>query len=441
MPGTFEGNQLEAQIREALVRKAVRRFRVLEARHLSILPDMRWLVSNDGTKAVHVLPQAGDGRQQESLRELGTYVQRITMNHPGLAPILDTGYYWDYPYMVARLIAGAQTLAKRLNVSMDAERVLRLAGHLAEALEYAHYRDLYHGALSIEDIYVNDRDVPTILGVGLNQLQLALGVAEQSEQTALTPPEVLAGNKPDKRSDVYALAALVYLLIAGKPARPGRAVNLSLENPDVPPAVDLVLTKALAANPDHRYQDLVEMGLELRLATHSPKAESPSPQPRPRTSTAVEPSLPGGPEQPEPLKDPDRAAAGATGTMSGFPEPLPMPEIDVSTLNQALLMPEIAPIELIEIPPAPEVPEIDWDSLLQPVDVSHLSNVRITTSRLDEIMEEIPDPLLAAARAAREKADQLEATANHQSHTHPQSDQQKGTEPTRVRPTRRKRQQ
>ena len=85
-----------------------------------------------------------------------------------------------------------------------------------------------------------------------------------------------------------------------------------------------------------------------------------------------------------------------------------MPTIDIDVLSQQLPMPEIPPIEAIEIPPPPEVPQLDWSSLLQPLDVSHLSSTVIPAPPTHEYLIDIPDPLQAAADAARAKAEELE---------------------------------
>ena len=77
-----------------------------------------------------------------------------------------------------------------------------------------------------------------------------------------------------------------------------------------------------------------------------------------------------------------------------------MPEIDFSSLNQALEMPEVAEWVQIEIPPAPEIPQVDWAELLQLVDVSSFSSETISLPyAAAETLA--PDPLVAAAMAVK----------------------------------------
>lgn len=77
-----------------------------------------------------------------------------------------------------------------------------------------------------------------------------------------------------------------------------------------------------------------------------------------------------------------------------------MPEIDFTALEQVLEMPQIAEWVQIEIPPAPEIPQIDWAELLQPVDLSQWAGETISLPyEAAETLE--ADPLVAAAMAVK----------------------------------------
>lgn len=77
-----------------------------------------------------------------------------------------------------------------------------------------------------------------------------------------------------------------------------------------------------------------------------------------------------------------------------------MPEIDFTALEQVLEMPQIAEWVQIEIPPAPEIPQVDWAELLQPVDLSQWAGETISLPyEAAETLE--ADPLVAAAMAVK----------------------------------------
>jgi hypothetical protein len=160
------------------------------------------------------------------------------------------------------------------------------------------------------------------------------------------------------------------------------------------------MTKALAENPDERYPSLMEMNRDLRVALRAPRAVA-------RPSTPAQRSVGPAPtrtHQPS-ATSPRGGALGAPArplgvTPDGFPEPLPMPVIDFSALEQVLQMPEVAALVAIEIPPAPEIPKVNWAEMLQPVDLSAFAGAggALTYPTIETLA---PDPLVAAAMAVK----------------------------------------
>jgi serine/threonine-protein kinase len=183
------------------------------------------------------------------------------------------------------------------------------------------------------------------------------------------------------------VGALLFVLLTGKMPTAGKAVTLSQELPVLPPALDAVLTKALASDPADRYADLFAMSHDLSMATRSPRA-------------AVKPpaSPPG--KTPRSAASRARAASQPAPAISGFPEPMPMPAIDMAIFDQPLQMPEIASAVATAMPAPPPVPTVDWDSLLQPVDLSVYGGLAIELPH-DEGVAAAPDPMLAAVQAVR----------------------------------------
>ena len=201
------------------------------------------------------------------------------------------------------------------------------------------------------------------------------------------------------RTDVFAMGALVYVLLTGRVPAAGQQIQLSHSIPAVPVAVDGVLTKALAVNPEERYPSLLEMNRDLRVALRAPRAVTRPSTPAPRRVEAAH-----GPQiavlalrWPQRAQRPTRPPAT---TPDGFPEQLPMPDIDFSSLNQALEMPAVEAWVKIEIPPAPEIPKVDWAELLHLVDVSAYSSeiISLPYAAAETLA---PDPMVAAAMAVK----------------------------------------
>ena len=385
-----------------VVRKAIALYRAASARGGGQTAAI-WQFSPDGRQAVQVLPPTTDSLQQQAFMELSRRLESVTMNHPRLAPVLEAAVQQGYPFLAARVGEGFETLTRRLGLPLDPGKALQIAEQVTSALEYAHYRGVIHGSFDLHDILINEQGQASLLGVGIEQLRQRMGVTGVMLASPLLPPEVESGAQPaDKRTDVYAMGALLYVLLTGRVPAAGQQIHLSQSIPAVPAALDEVMTKALAVNPDERYPSLMEMNSDLRVALRAPRAvarpstpaqRSVGPAPARTHPPSATSSRSGGPTAPAPAKAPGV-------TPDGFPEQLPMPVIDFSALEQVLVMPEVAALVAIEIPPAPEIPKVNWAEMLQPVDLSAFAGAEgaLTYPAIETLA---PDPLVAAAMAVK----------------------------------------
>lgn len=380
-------------INESVVWRAVTAYQAATSRRGQASAAAAWQKAPDGTQVVLVLPQPQDEIQRQALLQLERLVQSTTINHPRLAPVFQTAFSQGYPYVAARLGQSAEALTRRFGLPMDPEQALRVTQQVAEALEYAHHRGLIHGSLGLDDILVTDSGQLTVLGVGVEQLRRLLEPQGPANVSTLAPPEVVAGEAPDARADVFAVGALLYILLTGKMPAVGQPIALSQDLPAVPPAMDAVLTKALAADPSERYPDLFEMGRELRMASHSPRSSTRRIAPAKLAAKAAAPKA-------SQIGDRAKVAGQPPPAISGFPESLPMPMVDIGIFEQPLDMPEIASVEAVVMPVAPSMPKVDWNSLLSPVDLSAFGGLTIEIPHDPEIALPI-DPMLAAVQAVR----------------------------------------
>ncbi len=382
---------------EKLVRKAIALYRAASARGNQPAV-VNWQFSSDGSQAVQVLPQPANSDQQRAFNELSRRLESLTMNHPRLAPILEATIQQGYPFLAARIGDGFQSLTRRFGLPLEPKQAMQIAEQVVSALEYAHYRDVIHGSFDLPYVLVNEQGQASLLGVGVEQLRHRLGATGVGIISPLLPPEIETGTQmADKRTDVYAMGALLYVLLTGRVPSAGQEIQLSQSLPDVPQAVDAVVTKALAIDPDERYHSVVDMGRDLRIALRAPRAMTkPSVAAAHRAEAATSsrtarptPALRSAPPAKPPATNPD-----------GFPEALPMPEIDFTALEQALEMPQIDEWAPIEIPAAPEIPAVDWADLLQPVDLSQWAGETISLPY--EAVETLAaDPLVAAVMAVK----------------------------------------
>ncbi len=217
------------------------------------------------------------------------------MDHPNVLVLLDVGVSDDgVPYLVTELLTG-ETLRELLDRegALPPERAMRLLGPAAHALHHAHLVGIVHRDLKPENIFRVRKDgmgTTKILDFGVAKL-LDTSPGRKLSQTgimlgtmAYSPPEQMQGLADiDHRADQFGFAALFFEALTGRrpfpqvqpfalfqavmsSARP-RATEL---RPELPPAVDDVLTRALDPDREQRYASVEEFYLALSYALTSP---------------------------------------------------------------------------------------------------------------------------------------------------------------------------
>nr|MBA3766419.1 serine/threonine protein kinase [Acidobacteriota bacterium] len=161
--------------------------------------------------------------------------------HPHIAAIYDYGETSDgHPFIVMELVTG-QTLGELLYESgLTITRAVEIIEQVAEALAEAHARSIIHRDIKPSNVLINERGQVKVLDFGLaKQLNedhtqtdpnanTMLSTRTHSETVVGTPlylsPEQATSAPVDARSDLFALGALLYECIAGRPAFAGASV-------------------------------------------------------------------------------------------------------------------------------------------------------------------------------------------------------------------------
>jgi serine/threonine protein kinase len=158
--------------------------------------------------------------------------------------------------------------------------VLHWADNLLDALSYLHSRCIVHHDIKPRNVRLDATGRAVLVDFGLAQHLSADTVEASAGYTAAYAPlEQVRGARTDARSDLYALGATLYELLArcSPPRARARATAvaagrgdplLPLErlNPAVPPSVARVVTRALALAPEERFWEASEMQLALHAA-------------------------------------------------------------------------------------------------------------------------------------------------------------------------------
>jgi serine/threonine-protein kinase len=204
------------------------------------------------------------------LREIAT---TANLRHPHVLPLYDSGEAGGFLFFVMPFVEG-ESLRDRLKreTQLPLEDALRIAGEVADALDYAHGRGVIHRDIKPENILL-ERGHAVVADFGIARAVSTAG-AEKLTETGLavgTPaymsPEQSAGESDlDGRSDLYALGSVLYEMLAGEPPYSGPTAQAIITRrftepapairrlrPAAPPAVEQALLKALARLPADRF--------------------------------------------------------------------------------------------------------------------------------------------------------------------------------------------
>jgi len=215
------------------------------------------------------------------------------LQHPHILPLLDSGDAGGLLYYVMPLVTG-ETLRTR----MERERQLpvadavRIAREVASALDYAHRQGVIHRDIKPENVLLHDGQaivadfgialaVQSAGGSRMTQTGLSLGTPQY-----MSPEQAMGERTIDARSDVYALGAVLYEMLAGDPPFTGGSVQAIVakvlsERPTalrtlrdtVPPNVEEAVFVALAKLPADRFASAAEFSVILGAAgTRTPAA-------------------------------------------------------------------------------------------------------------------------------------------------------------------------
>ena len=206
------------------------------------------------------------------------------LNHPGIVSVYDSGTDGDTPYIVMEFIEG-RTLADYLGSgkTIPPMEAAKIAQDIAEALAVAHAQGVIHRDIKPANVMVTRDGKVLVMDFGIARLITGPETAPQTSAVLGTAsylsPEQAQGQPVDARTDIYALGVVLYEMLTGRPPFTGdspmaiayKQVNAtppapSSANPDVPPALDAVVMRALSKNPANRYQTGKEFADDLERA-------------------------------------------------------------------------------------------------------------------------------------------------------------------------------
>ncbi|MDT5260062.1 MAG: eukaryotic-like serine/threonine-protein kinase, partial [Mycobacterium sp.] len=220
------------------------------------------------------------------------------LNHPSIVAVYDTGEAetptGPLPYIVMEYVDGV-TLRDIVHTDgpLPAQRAIEIIADACQALNFSHQNGIIHRDVKPANIMINTTNAVKVMDFGI-----ARAIADSGNSVTQTAavigtaqylsPEQARGESVDARSDVYSLGCVLYEILTGEPPFTGDspvavAYQHVREDP-VPPSkrhegisadLDAVVLKALAKNPDNRYQTAAEMRADLVRVHNGETPEAP----------------------------------------------------------------------------------------------------------------------------------------------------------------------
>ena len=217
------------------------------------------------------------------------------LNHPNIITVYEIGGTDDATFIATEFVDG-RTLRQQMRIGLKLSDAIDIAIQITSALVAAHAAGIVHRDIKPENIMVRADGIVKVLDFGLAKLtERADSISPEATTMALVntepgailgtvaymSPEQAAGRDVDSRSDIWSLGIVLYEMVTGRTPFKGaskshiivaitdhQAQPLTEFVPDVPEALEWIVSEALAKDPDERCQTAKEMLGKLKRLKH-----------------------------------------------------------------------------------------------------------------------------------------------------------------------------
>src|SRR5579859_4421930 len=233
-----------------------------------------------------------EGETRDFLRRFAREARVLAqLDHPNILPVYDYGEENDKAYLIMPHVAGG-SLRDRLQKlgSLPAQEVIQISSQVLGALQYAHDRGLVHRDIKPGNLLCKIDGTLLLSDFGLVKILPTEGVTTPRGETITVSTQCLAGTadymapeqikgQATRASDIYSMGAVIYEMLTGshlftaenymgilmqhlyEQPRPIRALK-----PQISPALEAVVMRALEKDPDRRYQSAADFRQALLQA-------------------------------------------------------------------------------------------------------------------------------------------------------------------------------
>jgi serine/threonine-protein kinase len=212
------------------------------------------------------------------------------LDHPNIVVIHDIDETSAGDVFIAMAFHEGATLREKIASGLRVQEALQIARQIASGLARAHEHGIVHRDIKPSNVIVAKDGIARIIDFGLAKSSDVTATAEGS--TRGTPlymsPEQASGRAVDSRTDLWSLGAVLYEMLAGKPAFRGETQlqvlhavvyddppRLREVRPGLPGEIDAIVSRALQKDPAKRYQSAAEMVNDLSAALMALDAPTP----------------------------------------------------------------------------------------------------------------------------------------------------------------------
>ena len=254
--------------------------------------------------AIKILSDASSGSSGTRSKILAEARAASNLQHPGITTIYEVGEDGESIFLVMELVEGRTLRSLLSDGPFDPKRIIELGAQLAESLEAAHSRRVFHGDIKPENIVLQSDGRTKLLDFGVARQGVEDAVTKTIDglETGTAPgiqgtiaylaPEQLRCEPADGRADLYSLGVVLYELAAGR--RPfvaptasalisqivsGVAPRLKEAAPSAPAGLYSIVDRLLEKEATRRFQtarelqrELTRVSRELELGAYLPPA-------------------------------------------------------------------------------------------------------------------------------------------------------------------------
>ena len=203
------------------------------------------------------------------------------LTHPNIVVVYDAGEENGLYFITMELVEGKSVQALLDNGhAFPVPRLLRIMEQTCSALQFAHERNIVHRDIKPANLMLTADDTVKVTDFGTAKI-LQFGTVQQTTHVMGTPsymsPEQVKGRPVDGRSDIFSLGVMFYEMLTGEKPFPGQSVTTVIYkivnedpvpprqlNPSIHPGLNDIVMRALAKEPEVRYQSCREMQEDLK---------------------------------------------------------------------------------------------------------------------------------------------------------------------------------